>query len=85
MDTLFQELGTRLCYERAEDPNAFLIQVSPAPFSVMPFLNGSKIGMPSRMLKDLSIQLLVCMQVLEEMRANKAAAQSTLFFTKEDV
>jgi len=24
-------------------------------------------------------------QVLEEMKANKAAAQSTLFFTKEDV
>jgi hypothetical protein len=28
VDTLFQELGTRLCYERAEDPNAFLIKVS---------------------------------------------------------
>ena len=28
VDALFQELGTRLCYERAEDPNAFLIRVS---------------------------------------------------------
>ena len=26
IDFLFQELGTRLCYARAEDPNAFLLE-----------------------------------------------------------
>lgn len=27
VDELFQELGTRLVYERSADPNAFLLQV----------------------------------------------------------
>ena len=69
---LFQELGSRLVFERAEDPNAFLLSVRPAAFPK----------------DSIPVQFAKCLcgyQVLEEMQENKKSSMETRFFTSEDV
>jgi hypothetical protein len=69
VDVLFQELGTRLVFERAEDPNEFLLSV--------------KVRSCYRDLVLLTHNL--GLQVLTEMQSNAATGRNSSFFTEEDV